>query len=363
MPSSVLKDSAEQVEMMLAHELAHVCRRDLLWNWLFIIGEILFFFHPLAWLTRKERTLCCELACDQLALKLTGRAPQAYGSMLIDVVAQAQMKAPALRLVSVSMFETTNTLKRRLKAMNIKTNYLASVAGVVLVALAASLLVPMKLVAETPDEAVLRLKAENAKLKQQLEALQQQREAARKESDALAGDQELAWKRFAEAAASKEQGQQRNEMEALARSMREMQRAWAESLKTQELLRKVQEREKTETAANTARKAEQRELLLQELKLAEQQAVDTRKRLENGKGSFDQVLAVQRELLELKLQLAELHGNRTEQRQVLEEQLKVAERHLAEEKKRVEVGTQPPGSEIPAQREVLRLKRALMALE
>ncbi|MFB9863194.1 M56 family metallopeptidase [Rufibacter immobilis] len=64
--------SVQQVEAILAHELAHVHRRDYLLNLLQSMVETLFFFHPAVWwisdCARTER----EHACDDLALALCG---------------------------------------------------------------------------------------------------------------------------------------------------------------------------------------------------------------------------------------------------------------------------------------------------
>jgi beta-lactamase regulating signal transducer with metallopeptidase domain len=58
------------VESLLVHELAHVCRRDLLANWAQTLVEALFFFHPGVWwlsrVVRQEREHCC----DDMAVRL-----------------------------------------------------------------------------------------------------------------------------------------------------------------------------------------------------------------------------------------------------------------------------------------------------
>ena len=60
----------DELEVVLAHELAHVRRADFFWNVLQTIAETLFFFHPAVWWIstriRHERELCC----DDLALKV-----------------------------------------------------------------------------------------------------------------------------------------------------------------------------------------------------------------------------------------------------------------------------------------------------
>jgi hypothetical protein len=60
--------SPEELEVVLAHELAHVRRADFVWNLVQTFVETLFFFHPAVWWIgsriRHERELCC----DDLAL-------------------------------------------------------------------------------------------------------------------------------------------------------------------------------------------------------------------------------------------------------------------------------------------------------
>jgi beta-lactamase regulating signal transducer with metallopeptidase domain len=74
--------SAEQLEVVLSHELAHIRRADYLWNLLQTIVETLFFFHPAVWWisrrVREERELCC----DDVALRACSD-PTVYASALL----------------------------------------------------------------------------------------------------------------------------------------------------------------------------------------------------------------------------------------------------------------------------------------
>ncbi len=65
LPASALTTlSADQLEAVLAHELAHIRRADYLWNILQTMIETLFFFHPAVWWVgsnlRQQRELCCD---------------------------------------------------------------------------------------------------------------------------------------------------------------------------------------------------------------------------------------------------------------------------------------------------------------
>ena len=72
-PASALTGlSAEQLEALLAHELAHIRRYDYLVNLLQTTVETLFFYHPAVWWVsaqvRQEREHCC----DDLAVAACG---------------------------------------------------------------------------------------------------------------------------------------------------------------------------------------------------------------------------------------------------------------------------------------------------
>ena len=74
----------EELEVVLAHELAHVRRADFFWNLVQTVVETLFFFHPAVWWisgrVRHERELCC----DDLALKICPN-PVVYASALFHL--------------------------------------------------------------------------------------------------------------------------------------------------------------------------------------------------------------------------------------------------------------------------------------
>jgi beta-lactamase regulating signal transducer with metallopeptidase domain len=62
--SALMALNPEQLEAVLAHELAHVRRADYLWNLLQTMVETLLFFHPAVWWLgrrlREQRELCCD---------------------------------------------------------------------------------------------------------------------------------------------------------------------------------------------------------------------------------------------------------------------------------------------------------------
>jgi beta-lactamase regulating signal transducer with metallopeptidase domain len=84
-PAGVLMNlTPEQVEAVLAHELAHVRRNDYLMNLLQTAVETVLFYHPAVWWVsrrvRQERENCC----DDLAVEVCGNAT-AYARTLAEL--------------------------------------------------------------------------------------------------------------------------------------------------------------------------------------------------------------------------------------------------------------------------------------
>ena len=96
--ATLLSLSAEQLEAVLAHELAHIRRYDYLVNVLQALIETLLFYHPAIWWVsariRSERELCC----DDIAVAVCGDAV-GYARALAKL-ARVRIAAPQLALSS-----------------------------------------------------------------------------------------------------------------------------------------------------------------------------------------------------------------------------------------------------------------------
>jgi beta-lactamase regulating signal transducer with metallopeptidase domain len=64
--------SAEQLEAVIAHELAHIKRFDVAVNFFQVIAETLFFFHPAVWWLNKRIRADREDCCDDVAVAACG---------------------------------------------------------------------------------------------------------------------------------------------------------------------------------------------------------------------------------------------------------------------------------------------------
>lgn len=102
-PASLLVElDAVQLKQVLAHELAHLQRHDLVWGWLTELARLLYFFHPaMLWAARRVR-LERELACDQIAMRLSGRGPAEYAETLVRVLSSAAVSS-AFRTAAASL--------------------------------------------------------------------------------------------------------------------------------------------------------------------------------------------------------------------------------------------------------------------
>jgi beta-lactamase regulating signal transducer with metallopeptidase domain len=64
--------STEQLEALVAHELGHIRRFDVAVNFLQVIAETLFFFHPAVWWLNKRIRADREDCCDDIAIEASG---------------------------------------------------------------------------------------------------------------------------------------------------------------------------------------------------------------------------------------------------------------------------------------------------
>ncbi len=69
---------------VIAHEMAHVQRRDPLVAMLAHVNRCLFWFHPVAWWLERALAAAAEHACDEAAVRTTG-ARETYAQTLLDM--------------------------------------------------------------------------------------------------------------------------------------------------------------------------------------------------------------------------------------------------------------------------------------
>jgi uncharacterized protein (TIGR03435 family) len=98
-----------QIEAILAHEIAHVSRRDNLTAALHMLVEAIFWFHPLAWWIGAWLVEERERACDEDVIA-SGSDPNVYAESILKTC-QFYVEAPLVCVVGV----TGSDLKKRIE--------------------------------------------------------------------------------------------------------------------------------------------------------------------------------------------------------------------------------------------------------
>ena len=105
--------SEEEIRGILLHELEHVRRRDLIWNWATLFVQALHWFNPLVWVAGRRFLADREVVCDRAALECLPRnTRREYGATLIKALELGRHPAPNPALVPFISRKTE--LKHRL---------------------------------------------------------------------------------------------------------------------------------------------------------------------------------------------------------------------------------------------------------
>ncbi len=106
----------EELRTVLAHEFAHVRRRDALAGWVLACSDVIYFFNPIAHLVKRAIIFERERACDEQVLALT-QAPRAvYARALLSAGDLNRAAATRLSCAPV-LLESGQHLERRLKSI------------------------------------------------------------------------------------------------------------------------------------------------------------------------------------------------------------------------------------------------------
>ncbi|MBI9015711.1 MAG: hypothetical protein JEZ07_00485 [Phycisphaerae bacterium] len=108
------KLDSQQQELIMAHELAHVYRRDYMVRWLEWLACVCFWWNPVVWLAQRKLRVTEEICCDQLVLASLNPQPKLYANSLLTAVeflAKVAIRPPAM----ASEINSGGVLERRFK--------------------------------------------------------------------------------------------------------------------------------------------------------------------------------------------------------------------------------------------------------
>ena len=81
----------DKLRAVLAHENAHIARRDSLVALLAQTNRAIFWFHPLAWWLERTLAVTAEHACDETAARQVGQ-PRRYAEVLLDMAEAVRLR-------------------------------------------------------------------------------------------------------------------------------------------------------------------------------------------------------------------------------------------------------------------------------
>jgi beta-lactamase regulating signal transducer with metallopeptidase domain len=117
LPESVLAGlDAGQRQWVLAHELAHVRRRDYLVRWLEWLACVAFWWNPVVWWAQRNLRAMEELCCDAFVVASLRPQPHAYANAIltaVEALIQPVLRPPAM----ASEVNSGGVLERRFRML------------------------------------------------------------------------------------------------------------------------------------------------------------------------------------------------------------------------------------------------------
>lgn len=138
-PEQALRElDASRLRHILAHELAHYKRRDMLWNLLGSIAATIHWFNPMMWLAIWRMKIDREVACDAYVLEVLGEEEAIdYGLTLVEFLKRFSRVRERREHLYFSNPQQRQQIRRRISMIQSfrKGSYRFSATAVILVAL------------------------------------------------------------------------------------------------------------------------------------------------------------------------------------------------------------------------------------
>jgi TonB family protein len=144
--------SAQELLALLAHECAHMQRRDFQKNVAYEAASLLIAFHPVTWMVKQQIAQTREMICDGMAVEKLIDAPQ-YMRALLRMAAQISFTMQGSTAHAIGIFDA-NVLEKRIITMKRKRRQVSSAVRFAMIAACAAVLAAVAMVSSARAVAV-----------------------------------------------------------------------------------------------------------------------------------------------------------------------------------------------------------------
>lgn len=115
LPDALLGQLNEiELKAVLTHELVHWKHHDTWVGWLQVVGQSIYWFHPLVWWANRQIRHERECVCDEMVLSLGRISPRHYGESILRVLTESRARSLVAGSL-VGVFEPGAKLQNRLE--------------------------------------------------------------------------------------------------------------------------------------------------------------------------------------------------------------------------------------------------------
>ncbi len=142
-PESLIQDPSDDLDRVLAHELAHHRRGDLWVNAVQLGLFVVWWFHPIYWLLHRSLRTVREDCCDDMVLAAGLATPGEYCETILRVASQRAGSGPLA--IATSMADYPHPLERRFRRImdgSLRRSVRMGWLGLLAVAVLAAVLLP-----------------------------------------------------------------------------------------------------------------------------------------------------------------------------------------------------------------------------
>jgi len=168
-----------QLACIVSHELAHLVRRDHLFNRLAFAAVLLFWWHPIAWWAWRQMQARQEECCDALAIGFVARPRRVYAQTLLKALDFLQTRSELAVMTSPSFGGRAPITRRFDMIANSSVHPRCSLAAVALFVVAGASFVCLPVQADGPSDDAKASKPVVLKSIEKFENLQLMHESSR----------------------------------------------------------------------------------------------------------------------------------------------------------------------------------------